>query len=102
LPLGTQEVAGGINFALFSCHATRVRLELFEHPEGAKPSRVVDLVSPRHRTGDVWVKGLGSGQLYVYRVECPYDPGQGHRFNFNRLLLDPFASAISRLPAWDF
>ncbi len=59
----------------------------------------------RHRTGDVWhvwVAGIPPGQLYAYRVDGPYDPGKGPRFNFNRLLLDPLATAISRLPAWDF
>ena len=78
---------------------------MFEHPEDTKPTRVIDLDSARHRTGDVWhvwVKGLGPGQLYAYRVDGPYEPIKGHRFNFNRLLLDPFATAISRLPPWDF
>ena len=71
LPLGTQAIAGGINFALFSRHATRVRLELFAHPEDAKPVRVIDLDPVRHRTGDVWhvwVAGINPGQLYAYRV----------------------------------
>ncbi len=105
LPLGTLERGGGANFAIFSRHASRVRLELFDHPEDAAPSRVIDLDSARHRTGDVWhvwVGGIGPGQLYAYRVDGPYEPSEGHRFNFNRLLLDPFASAISRLPHWDF
>ena len=86
-------------------HATRVRLELFDHPEDAAPARAIDLDSARNRTGDVWhvwVKGIGPGQLYAYRVDGPYDPSEGHRFNFNRLLLDPFATAISHLPPWDF
>ena len=105
LPLGTQERAGGVNFALFSRHASRVRLELFSNSEHDAPARVIDLDSARNRTGDVWhvwVAGIGPGQLYAYRVDGPYEPGKGHRFNFNRLLLDPFATAISRLPPWDF
>ena len=105
LPLGTQESGGGVNFAIFSRHASRVRLELFDHPEDAAPARVIDLDSARNRTGDVWhvwVKGIGPGQLYAYRVDGPYEPSEGHRFNFNRLLLDPFATAISQLPPWDF
>src|SRR5664280_1907223 len=105
LPLGTQEMGGGVNFAIFSRHGSRVRLELFNHPEDAAPARVIDLDSSRNRTGDVWhvwVEGIGPGQLYAYRVDGPYEPGKGHRFNFNRLLLDPFATAISRLPPWDF
>ncbi len=105
LPLGTQERAGGVNFALFSRHASRVRLEFFDHPKHNVPARVIDLDSARNRTGDVWhvwVAGIGPGQLYAYRVDGPYEPGKGHRFNFNRLLLDPLATAISRLPPWDF
>ena len=105
LPMGTQKSGKGINFALFSPHATGIRLELFDHPEDAAPARVIDLDPARNRTGDVWhvwVGGIGSGQLYAYRVDGPYEPGKGHRFNFNRLLLDPCATALSRLPPWDF
>ena len=105
LPLGTQETKGGVNFAIFSRYASRVRLELFNHPEDTTPARAFELDSARHRTGDVWhvwVKGIGPGQLYAYRVDGPYKPSEGHRFNFNRLLLDPFASAISSSPPWDF
>ena len=105
LPLGIQETGGGVNFAIFSRHATRVRLELFDHPEDAAPARAIDLDSVRNRTGDVWhvwIKGIGCGQFYAYRMDGPYQPSEGHRFNFKRLLLDPFAAAISQLPPWDF
>ncbi len=105
LPLGTSESRGGVNFSLFSRHASRVRLELFDQPADAAPSRVIDLDPARNRTGDVWhvwVDGIGTGQLYGYRVDGPYQPGAGHRFNFSKLLLDPFATAISPLPDWDF
>jgi isoamylase len=105
LPLGTQERGGGGNFAIFSRHASRIRLELFDHPEDATPARIINLDSARNRTGDVWhvwVEGIAPGQLYAYRVGGPYKPTEGHRFNFNKLLIDPFATAISRLPLWDF
>jgi len=105
LPLGAQERGRGVNFAIFSRHAIRVRLELFDHPEDALPARIIDLDSARNRTGDVWhvwVEGVGPGQLYAYRVDGSYEPSEGHRFNFNKLLLDPFATAITRLPPWDF
>ncbi len=105
LPLGTQEKAGGVNFAIFSRHAIGVRLELFDHPEDAAPARAIDLDAARNRTGDVWhvwVEGIGPGQFYAYRVAGPYEPRLGHFFNFKRMLLDPFAAAISRLPRWDF
>ena len=105
LPLGTYARGDGVNFAFFSRHASRVRLELFDHPEDAAAARMIDLDPARNRTGDVWhvwIKGIRPGQLYAYRVDGPYQPGDGHRFNFNRLLIDPFATAISRLPAWEF
>ena len=105
LPLGACVVGDGVNFALFSRHATGVRLELFEHPEDAEPVRAIELDPVRNRMGDVWhvwVRGVGSGQLYGYRVDGPYCPGEGHRFDFNKLLLDPFATAIAPLPGWDF
>ena len=54
LPLGTLESGGGVNFAIFSRDASRVRLKLFDHPEDAVPARVIDLDSARNRTGDVW------------------------------------------------
>src|SRR5665811_1357490 len=54
LPLGIQENGGGVNFAIFSRYGSRVRLELFDHPEDAAPARVIDLDSTRNRTGDVW------------------------------------------------
>jgi isoamylase len=105
LPLGTHESGGGVNFALFSRHASRVRLELFDQPIDATPAKVIDFDPARNRTGDVWhvwVEGIRPGQLYAYRVDGPYQPKEGHRYNFNKLLLDPFASAISPLPDWNF
>ncbi len=74
LPLETHEGGGGVNFALFSRGASRVRLELFDHPEDVVPARMIDLDSARNRTGDVWhvwVRGIGPGQLYAYRVDGP-------------------------------
>jgi glycogen operon protein len=105
LPLGTRAVLDGVNFALFSRHAQRVRLELFADGQDPTPTRSIDLDPLHHRTGDVWhvwVKGLAPGQLYGYRIDGPYEPAAGHRYNFNKLLLDPRATAITQLPAWDF
>ncbi|HSC07564.1 MAG TPA: glycogen debranching protein GlgX [Steroidobacteraceae bacterium] len=102
LPMGTYVRGNGTNFSLFSRHASRVRLELFAHAEDAAAARVIDLDPSRNRTGDmwhVWVEGIRPGQLYGYRVDGPYEPEEGHRFNFDRLLLDPFATAISMLPS---
>ncbi|MGB9292709.1 MAG: glycogen debranching protein GlgX [Desulfobaccales bacterium] len=104
-PLRTYASGEGVNFAFSSRHASRVRLEFFDHPEDATAARVIDLDPAHHRTGDVWhvwIKGIRDGQLYAYRVDGPYQPKDGHRFNFNKLLLDPFATAISQLPTWEF
>jgi isoamylase len=105
LPLGTREQGAGVNFAFFSRHASRARLELFDRPEDAKPARTIELDPTRNRTGDiwhVWVEGIHAGQLYAYRVDGPYEPKAGHRFNFHKLLLDPYATAVARWPNWDF
>ncbi len=105
LQIGIHGADGGVNFVLFSRHASRVRIELFNQPADATPSRVIDLDPVHNRTGDlwhVWVEGIRPGQLYAYRVDGPYEPGEGHRFNFNKLLLDPLATAISPLPDSDF
>jgi len=103
--LGASESGGGVNFAIFSRNASRIRLELFDHPEDAEPVRFFDLDAGRNRTGDVWhiwVEGIVSGQLYAYRADGPYQPSEGHRFDFKKLLLDPSAAAISPSPHWDF
>ena len=87
LPLGTHEYGGGVNFAFFSRNASRVRLELFDHPADATPARVIDLDPARNRTGDVWhvwVEGIRPGQLYAYRVDGPYQPERRTSFQFQQ------------------
>jgi len=106
LPIGgAHQYADGVNFVLFSRHATRVRLELYQNAGESTPIKVIELDPARHRTGDiwhVWLRGVPAGQLYGYRIEGPYQPEQGHRFNPHRLLLDPFARAIAGVGNWDF
>ncbi len=105
LPLGTRAVLDGVNFAFFSRHARRVRLELFTDSRDGTPTHSIDLDPVHNRTGDVWhvwVRGLLPGQLYGLRVDGPYEPGAGHRYNFNKLLLDPRATAITQSIPWDF
>ncbi len=105
LPWGPHPHGDGVNFALFSRNATRVRLEFYQNPDDASASKVIDLDPARHRTGDVWhvwVRGIASGQLYAYRIDGPYQPQEGQRFNVNKLLLDPFATAIAGVSDWDF
>jgi isoamylase len=105
LPWGAHQRGDGVNFAVFSRHATRIRLELYQNPDDRSPAKIIDLDPVHHRTGDVWhvwVRGIPSGQLYGYRIEGPYLPQEGHRFNPHKLLLDPFARAIAGVENWDF
>ena len=98
-PLGATWTGQGVNFALFSEHATGVELCLFNklgEPESAR-------IRLTERTNHVWYGFLPEarpGQLYGYRVEGPYEPEKGHRFNPNKLLLDPYAKAICGAPEW--
>jgi isoamylase len=96
-PLGATVTADGVNFAVFSAHATRMTLCLFE--ESGRETRV-DLPE---REGDVWhghLAGIRPGQLYGYRAHGPYRPDEGHRFNPYKLLLDPYARRITGQPDW--
>jgi isoamylase len=97
-PLGATWTGDGVNFALFSEHATEVELCLFDSPASTHESARVAL---RDRTDLIWhgfVAGVGPGQLYGYRVYGPYEPEHGRRFNPSKVLLDPYAKAIGRAP----
>lgn len=99
-PLGATWDGKGVNFALFSEHATQVELCLFDHPDDATESARIQL---RDGTGHAWhayLPGVRPGQLYGYRVHGPYTPLGGHRFNAAKLLLDPYAKAISGPMQW--
>lgn len=96
-PLGATLRDGGVNFALFSQHATSVRLLLFDAPDG-DPTDTIPLTQ---RTKFIWhgfVHGLREGQLYGFVVDGPFEPSRGFRFNRHKLLLDPYAKAISHKP----
>src|SRR5574342_142302 len=99
-PLGATWDGEGVNFALFSEHATGVDLCLFDRPDDTKES---DRIPMRERTNMVWHAYLPDarpGLLYGYRVHGPYAPEQGHRFNPAKLLLDPYAKAITGIVHW--
>ncbi|HEY8381036.1 MAG TPA: glycogen debranching protein GlgX [Microvirga sp.] len=99
LPLGAAWDGRGVNFSLFSAHATGVELCLFE-PTGRR--EIARIALPR-RTDDIWhgyVRGIGPGQLYGYRVHGPYEPRHGHRFNPHKLLLDPYARQLHGRVRW--
>lgn len=98
LPLGATVTPDGVNFAVYSRHATQAFLDLFDAIDDETPSFSLTLDAKKHKTGDVFhifVKDLKPGQLYGWRMNGPYRPILGHRFNPNKLLIDPFARAIS-------
>ncbi len=104
LPLGVHLDRHGARFALFSRHATAVSILLFSSSETEEYIEI-ELDPKLNKTGDVWhiwIAGIREGQLYGYKVDGPYQPNQGHRFNKNKLLLDPYAKAISGNHIWDF
>ena len=100
-PLGATWTGLGVNFAIFSAHATRVELCLFDAPDATTPSACVPL--PEH-TDMVWhgyLPDVRPGQLYGFRVHGPYEPHHGRRFNPNKVVLDPYAKALGRVVNWD-
>jgi len=97
-PLGATVTTDGVNFAVFSDNATAMTLCLFD--EDGRETRI-DLPE---RDGGVWhghVAGVRTGQRYGYRAHGPYRPDEGHRFNPNKLLMDPYARALTGHPTWD-
>jgi isoamylase len=99
-PLGASWDGSGVNFALFSENATAVELCLFDSAEDSQESARIDIAE---RTDQVWhcyLPDLRPGQFYGFRVHGPYDPQRGHRFNPAKLLLDPYAKAITGRIKW--
>ncbi len=98
-PLGATPVADGVNFAVYSANATAMALCLFSEDGRRELAR---LPFPE-RDGGVWhmhVAGLMPGALYGYRAEGPYAPERGHRFNPNKLLMDPYAKGLEGRLRW--
>ena len=99
-PLGAHWDGAGVNFAVYADHATAVELLLFDTAYDPEPALAYAL---RERTGPVWhayVPGVGPGQRYGLRVDGPWAPHEGHRFNPHKVLLDPYARAIGRPYRW--
>src|SRR5262245_26723966 len=96
-PLGATPSPQGVNFSVFSRHATGAELLLFEGVEDARPARVIRLDPSANRTYHYWhtfVPSVRSGQLYGYRVEGPFDPANGLRFDPAKVLLDPYGRGV--------
>ena len=99
-PFGATWDGSGTNFALFSAHATRVELCLFDD-DGASEIARVDMPEYTNEVWHAYLPDVRPGQLYGYRVHGPYEPEQGHRFNPNKLLIDPYAKTLAGELKWD-
>ncbi|MGP1587083.1 MAG: glycogen debranching protein GlgX [Treponemataceae bacterium] len=97
-PHGATIVNDGVNFSIFTRNGTEVILDIFENPDDENPYFSYNFNKNTNRTGDLWhvlLKGLKPGALYLYRVDGPFYPEEGHRFNKNHYLLDPYAKSLT-------
>ena len=98
-PQGATWNGLGVNFALFSANATKVELCIFDDAGGTELARIA---LPEY-TNEIWHGFLPEarpGTVYGYRVHGPYDPENGHRFNPNKLVLDPYAKGVVGQIEW--
>ena len=103
VPYGARVVDGGVQFTVFSRHAARVWLMLFDDPDADAPAREYALDPAAHRLGDVWhlfVPEARAGQFYAYRMDNPGPEPQARCFRADQWLLDPYALAVSGSPRW--
>ncbi|MGD0916801.1 MAG: glycogen debranching protein GlgX [Thermodesulfobacteriota bacterium] len=102
-PLGTTIQNGGVNFAIFSQHATSVELLLFDKHDDPEPIQVIPLDMKVNKTFHFWhvfVEKLKPGMHYAYRIDGPHDLSRGHRFNENKVLIDPYSKGNTN-NLWD-
>src|SRR5690348_3653618 len=97
-PLGATWDGEGTNFALFSENATRVVLCLFDSAGTEVQHELIEVTA---NTWHGFLPGIGPGQHYGYRVDGPFAPDEGHRFNPSKLLIDPYAKALAGSVDWD-
>jgi isoamylase len=96
-PLGATVVPGGVNFSVYSRNASGVELLFFDREDDAQPARVITIDLAANRTYHYWhvlVPGVEPGQLYGYRVQGPFDPASGMRFDPAKILLDPYGRGV--------
>ncbi len=103
-PVGATVTREGVNFCVYSKHAARIDLLLFDHAGDPQPSAIVDLDPRENRTYNWWhvlVRGIGAGQLYGYRAHGPTRPALDLRFDPEKLLLDPYALSVANVDGYD-
>ncbi|MCL5036237.1 MAG: glycogen debranching protein GlgX [Chloroflexi bacterium] len=93
-PLGASLEDGGVNFAIYSQFADEVYLLLFDDP-AADPTDIIQLTNRDKFIWHIFVEDIKAGQLYAYKIRGKYDPANGLRFNENKLLIDPYAKALT-------
>ena len=99
-PLGATWTGNGVNFAIFSEHATGVDLCLFDRVDASQENIRIPVTEHTDHVWHVFLPDARPGQLYGYRVSGPYDPERGLRFNNAKLLIDPYAKAIAGSVNW--
>ena len=99
-PLGATWDGKGVNFALFAENATGVELCIFNDPEADRESHRIKMTERSHQEWHIYLPNAKPGMLYGYRVYGPFEPAQGHRFNPNKLIIDPYAKALSGTVEW--
>jgi isoamylase len=99
-PLGATWDGLGVNFTIFSEHATRVELCLYDSPDAVTEAHRIPLPEQTDLVWHGYLPDVRPGQLYGYRVHGPYEPAAGHRFNARKVLADPYAKAIARTVRW--
>src|ERR1051325_5966822 len=99
-PLGATWDGAGCNFALFSEHAPKVELCLFDSPEATQEAERIALPEQTDQVWHGYLPDVLPGQLYGFRVHGPYEPANGLRFNPNKIVLDPYAKLIGRDLRW--
>jgi len=99
-PLGATWDGKGVNFSIFSEHASRLELCLFDSVESPKETQRIQLTEQTNRIWHIYLPDARPGWLYAYRVHGPYDPNSGHRFNPSKIMVDPYAKTIARRIQW--
>ncbi|NUQ65459.1 MAG: glycogen debranching protein GlgX [Pirellulales bacterium] len=100
-PLGATWDGKGVNFALYAENAAKVELCLFDSADAERESVRIAMPEQTEQIWHVYLPDVIPGQLYGYRVHGPFEPEHGHRFNPNKVLLDPYAKSIGRRVRWD-
>jgi isoamylase len=103
-PIGPEITEHGVNFCLFSRNCSSVDLLLFDHKDDISPSRIISLDPLRNHSYHYWhifVQGIRKGQLYGYRINGPENRNKGYRFDYGKVLLDPYSRAVALPSGYD-